>query len=91
MDSLATNARNTLQHAEAWDQSEATKIITAARSGGGATITSCPKAVSGLGQSFSISSGVRGGIMYSLVGSVDLSPDGNFSVRVRIENATESE
>lgn len=91
METLATNARNTLQHAEAWEQSDATKIITAARNDGGATLTSSPSITSALGQPFEISMGASGGIRYSLGGSVDLSPDGNFAVRVRIENAAESE
>lgn len=76
---MATKARNTLQHAEAWSSADVESTLAAAGS-----TTASPKVIVAPSQTFRIDIG-SGEMAYSLEGSVDTAADGSFQVNSRIE------
>lgn len=94
LDTLTTNARNTLQHAEAWMQDDVAKTLAAARDAEGADIVSSPRVMTLPSKSFSVSIGESDIAQFSLEGTVGRSPSGNFAIQSRVErtpNETEQD
>jgi len=78
LDTLATNARNTLQHAESWEESDVSSVLETIRnSQGGDHLTSAPTVTVIPGQSFSIEILSDNRKFYSLAGNAELSPSGS--------------
>ncbi|MEO0794245.1 MAG: hypothetical protein AAFX93_03730 [Verrucomicrobiota bacterium] len=92
MRSIATNARNTLQHAEAWTIDEATAAWSAAEGHDGANLLSAPSILSlpGSDASVSIAQG-DGGPSYTLDINATPTLEGGFALRSRIVRFEESQ
>ena len=78
---LATNARNTLQHAEAWNQKELTSILRAASQHGDANIMAAPTMLSKPSMPVTLSMGDG----YSIESTVERTATGGFAIKARIE------
>ncbi len=91
LETLATNARNTLQHAEAWMQDDVARTIGAARDVQGVGILSSPKVVTLPSTSFTVSMGETDGAQFSFEGTVARSPSGSFAIQSRIERTPKAE
>lgn len=86
LDSLATNAKNTLQHAESWDESDVSSTMDMIRNSADSEHLGQPKAIVGPGQSFSIQMTSDDESGYTLKGTAELSQDGSGVVlKARIE------
>ena len=89
LESITTNARNTLQHAEAWNSAAVTETLTSASTSEGANITSSPTIIAPPSSPFKIMMGHTDGQGYSLEGTIEITPDGGFSIESRIERQEE--
>lgn len=86
LDSLATNARNTLQHAESWDESEVNETMARLQNLTGTENLGQPKIIVTPGEKFAIQMTSDDQRSYTLSGIADLSPDGSGVVlKARIE------
>lgn len=83
--SLATNTKNTLQHAEAWMQDDVKGFLAAAGESEGINILASPKIVTLPSSPFTLSIGDAGGAQYSLEGNVAKNANGSFSIQSRVE------
>jgi len=88
---LATNARNTLQHAEAWMQDDVARTLAAARNAEGLGILSSPKVVTLPSTPFCLSIGETNGAQFSLEGTVARNPNGSFAIQSRVERTPKAE
>lgn len=77
LDSLATNARNTLQHAESWQDSDVSGTMNLLRDSAESQHLGQPRTVVLPGGEFSISMTSDDQSSYTLSGTADLSPDGS--------------
>lgn len=85
MGALATNARNTLQHAEAWMQDDVARTFSAARDAEGVAVLSSPKVITLPSTSFTVGIGETDGAQFSFEGAVARSANGNFAIQSRVE------
>lgn len=85
LDTLATNARNTIQHAEAWRSEDAESILKLAREYQSTRHMSAPSTISGIGQEFALAIGSGNGSTYQLAATVDQNETGDFVIDSRIE------
>lgn len=86
LDSLATNARNTLQHAESWEESDVSSTMELLQNSAASEHLGQPKTFVSPGEEFTIqmTSDDRGS--YTLSGTAELSPNGSGVVlKARIE------
>lgn len=87
LDSLATKARNTLQHAESWEESDVASAMEKIQNSTGSELMSAPSVILMPGQDFSveISSDDKGS--FTLKGTAQASPTGpGVVVKARIEH-----
>ena len=91
LETLATNARNTLQHAEAWMQDDVASTLAAARDAEGAGVLSSPKVITLPSTSFTVSIGEADGAQFSFEGTVARSPSGSFAIQSRVERTPKAE
>ena len=82
LENLLTNARNTLQHAEAWTQLGRDQTLAAASGGGEAAVVSFPNVITAASVPFKMSSGE-----YSFEGTFAQNSDGGISIQSRIERS----
>lgn len=86
LDSLATNAKNTLQHAESWEESDVAGTMQMLQSSSDSEHLGQPNIVVAPGGKFSIQMTSDDQSSYTLSGTADLSPDGSGVVlKARIE------
>ena len=86
LDSLATNARNTLQHAESWQDSDVSGTMNLLRDSAESQHLGQPRTVVLPGGEFSISMTSDDQSSYTLSGTADLSPDGSGVIlKARVE------
>jgi hypothetical protein len=90
LDSLATNARHTLQHAEAWKQDDTDVTLSSMTKAEGMRITTFPTILASPSTSFGGKS-LLGGTQFSLEATVAKNSGGNFSIQSRIERTPEAE
>lgn len=91
LETLATNARNTLQHAEAWMQDDVARTLAAASDAEGVGILSSPKVITLPSTSFTLSMGEKDGAQFSFEGTVARSPSGSFAIQARVERTPKAE
>lgn len=91
LETLATNARNTLQHAEAWMREDTANTLQAARKSEGVGILSAPKVVTLPSQPFTLILGETGGDRFTVDGTVARSPGGKFAIQSRVERIPKAE
>jgi hypothetical protein len=77
LDTLATNAKNTLQHAESWEESDVFSTLEAIRNSEGSKYLGAPSIVVAPGQNFRIEGISDDRNSYSLAGTAELSPSGS--------------
>lgn len=82
---LATNARNTLQHAEAWSGDDVFNTFKSASEAEGVEMNASPTVVSRPQEPFKVEMVDSEGKGYSLSGEADFMPDGSFAVKARAE------
>lgn len=86
LDSLATNAKNTLQHAESWEESNVSSTMELIQNSTGSEHLGQPKAVVAPGEKFTIQMTSDDQGSYTLSGTAELSADGSGVVlKARIE------
>jgi len=86
LDTLATNAKNTLQHAESWEESDVSRTIEKIQNSQGSDYLGEPTAIVALGEKFNIEMTSDDRNSYTLAGTAELSPDGSGVVlKARIE------
>ena len=86
LDSLATNAKNTLQHAESWEESDVAGTMERLRNSTDSEHLGQPKTVVAPGERFTIQMTSDDQSSYTLSGTAELSPDGSGVVlKARIE------
>jgi hypothetical protein len=85
LEAIATNARNTLQHAEAWKQEDVAKTLAAGRDAEGVGVMTGPKVTVLPSTSFTLSIGEKNGAQFSIEGTVARSPNGSYAIQSRIE------
>ena len=85
LESLATNARNTLQHAEAWSGDDVFNTFKSASESDGVDMNASPTVVTRPNEVFSVEMVDSEGKGYSLSGEADFMPDGSFAVKARAE------
>lgn len=86
LDSLATNAKNTLQHAESWEESDVSGTMDLLRNSTDSEHLGQPRTIVGLGETFTIEMTSDDQSSYALSGTAELSPDGSGVVlKARIE------
>ncbi len=83
LDTLATNVRNTLQHAEAWAGEEVSRVVASAANSVGNELVAMPKVLVNSGQEFSFSMGEPDFPTFSLEGSINRK-DGAFLIESRL-------
>jgi biotin carboxyl carrier protein len=92
LDSLATNARNTLQHAEAWEESDVASTMEILRDSSGSQHLGQPKCIVAPGEKFTIQMTSDDQSSYSLTGTAELSGDGaGVVLKARIEQKEAAE
>jgi len=91
LEPLVTNARNTLQHAEAWMQDEVSKTLSAAREAKETGIFSSPKILTIPSEPFTLSMSDSDGAQFSLEGRVTRNLNGNFVIQSRVERTPKAE
>jgi hypothetical protein len=86
---LATNARNTLQHAEAWNQEEMTATMKAASQNDNSEFTSPPAILTSPSSSkpFTLNMGEPGKASYSIESTIGKTATGGFAIKARVERA----
>lgn len=77
LDTLATNARNTLQHAESWEESDVSSTMEKIQNSTSSEHLGAPKVVVGPGQKFTIEMISDDRNSYTLAGTAELSPSGS--------------
>lgn len=82
---MATNARNTLQHAEAWSGDDVFNTFKSASEAEGVDMSSSPTVVSRPNKPFKVEMMDADGKGYSLSGEADFLPNGSFAVKARAE------
>lgn len=82
---LATNARNTLQHAEAWSGDDVFNTFKSASEAEGVEMSASPTVVSRPNEPFKVEMIDSEGKGYLLSGEADFMPDGSFAVKARAE------
>ena len=85
LDTLATNARNTLQHAEAWSGDDVFDTFKSASEAEGVDMSSSPTVTTRPNEVFTVEMVDADGKGYSLRGEADFMPDGGFAVKARAE------
>lgn len=86
LDSLATNAKNTLQHAESWEESDVAGTMQMLQNSSDSEHLGQPKIVVAPGEKFTIQMTSDDQSSYTLSGTADLSLDGSGVVlKARIE------
>lgn len=85
LDTLATNARNTLQHAEAWSADDVFNTFKSASESEGVDMDVTPTVVTRPNELFSVERKDGEGRGFSLSGEADFMPDGSFAVKARAE------
>ena len=84
--SLATSAKNTLQHAESWDNPDVATALGKVSSLPGCFLMSSPSVTTLPGQQFTLQIASGDGANFSLAGAVDFSATGaGFIVKARVE------
>ena len=91
LETLATNAKNTLQHGEAWKQDDVAKTMQAASKTDGAEIMSAPSITARLSQPFTLSFGEAGRDQFTIDGTVTRSPNGSYAIQSRIERTPKAQ
>jgi len=91
LETLATNAKNTLQHAEAWMQDDVSRTLGAASHAEGAGMLSSPKVVALPSAPFTLSWEDKGGARFSIQGTATKSPNGSFAIQSRVERTSKAE
>jgi hypothetical protein len=91
LETLATNARNTLQHGEAWKQDDVAKTLQAASKTGGADMCSMPSVIARPSQPFTLSVGEAGRDQITIDGTVTRSPNGSYAIQSRVERTLKVE
>jgi hypothetical protein len=91
LNALSTNARNTLQHAEAWKQTETTKTLRAASSSDEASLLSAPTITTPPETPCTIALLDQSGAGYSLSVTASRKPNGNFQIQSHIEKTSKTE
>lgn len=77
LDTLATSAKNTLQHAESWEESDVSSTLEAIRNSEGSKYLGAPSIIVAPGQDFKIEGISDDRNSYSLAGTAELSPSGS--------------
>ncbi|MEP4078941.1 hypothetical protein [Haloferula sp.] len=85
LDTLATNARNTLQHAEAWSGDDVFNTFKSASEAEGVDMGSSPTVTTRPNEPFIVEMLDGEGRGFSLRGEADFMPDGSFAVKARAE------
>ena len=86
LDSLATKARNTLQHAEAWEKADVDTTLEQLKNSPGSNLMTSPTITTGAGQPFKVEIGSAEEGFYSLEGTANDSNDGSgIRLQARIE------
>ncbi|MFC7336579.1 hypothetical protein ACFQY0_05265 [Haloferula chungangensis] len=85
LETMATNARNTLQHAEAWSGDDVFQTFKSASESEGVDMSSTPTVVSRPNEPFKVEVMDAEGKGYLLTGEADFLPDGSFAVKARAE------
>ena len=91
LETLATNTRNTLQHAEAWMQDDVSRTLAAARDAEGVGIFSSPKILTRLGESCNVNIGKTDGAQFSLETTVARGSNESFAIQARVERTPKAE
>lgn len=91
LETLTTNARNTLQHVESWMHDDVTETLRAANDAEGVALISSPKVVALSSTSFTVSIGEVDGAQFSIEGSATKNPSGSFSIQSRVERTPATE
>ena len=91
LETLATNAKNTLQHGEAWKQDDVAKTMQAASKTDGAELMSAPSITARLSEPFTLSFGEAGRGQFTIDGTVTRSPNGSYAIQSRIERTPKAE
>ena len=91
LETLATNAKNTLQHGEAWKQDDVVKTMQAASRAEGADIMTAPSITARPSESFTLGFGEAGGTQFTIEGTVARSPNGNFAIQSRVERTPKAD
>ncbi len=91
METLATNAKNTLQHSEAWTQDDLLETFTAASKAKGVDIFTSPTIVAIPSEAFTLVMGKFGGAQFSIEGTATKSPNGSFAIQTRVERTPAAE
>ena len=86
LDSLATNAKNTLQHAESWEESDVSGTMEMLQNSADSEHLGQPKTIVAPGEKFTINMTSDDQSSYTLSGTAELSTDGSGVVlKARIE------
>lgn len=91
LDSIATNARNTLQHGESWMQDDVQKTLTAAAGTDGVRLMSSPKVTIFPSAPFTLNLMEEDGTEFSIEGTATKQPDGSFAIQTRVERTLVAE
>ena len=91
LETLATNARNTLQHGEAWMQEDVAGTLRAASESEGVGILSAPKLVTLPSTPFTLTFVEKDGAQFSIEGTAAKSPNGSFAIQSRVERTPKAE
>jgi hypothetical protein len=91
METLATNAGNTLQHGESWKQDDVRATFTSAGQNSVANMMTTPGIITSSSSTFDIVIGEEGGPRFSIKGTVEKNSNGNFSIKSRVERTLGSE
>jgi len=84
LESLATGARNTLQHAETWENQDVTSTLQKLSQTHGTDLLTCPSVTCAPGEKFDLSIGSEA--QYSVAATVDFSANGpGFIIKARVE------
>jgi hypothetical protein len=77
LDTLATNAKNTLQHAESWEESDVSSTMEQIQNSQGSDYLGEPTAIVAPGEKFNIEMTSDDRNSYTLAGTAELSPTGS--------------
>ncbi len=91
LEKFATNAKNTLQHGEAWKQDEVIKTFQAASKTDGAGVLSTPTVTGRASTPFTLSFGGAGVAQFTIEATVARSSNGNFAIQSRVERTPKAE
>jgi hypothetical protein len=92
LDSLATNAKNTLQHAESWEESDVSSTMERIQNSTSSEYLGEPRVIVVPGQEFTIQMSSDDRNSYTLAGKAELSPNGSGVVlKARIQQKQSQE